>query len=69
MKLDGRLHVPAALKWAKSHRYQLYRRVDRPHILYSHGAPDGYCDRLCGLLATDPEVPGSISGATTFLEK
>jgi hypothetical protein len=26
-------------------------------------------DRLCGLVATDPEAPGSIPGATIFSEK
>jgi hypothetical protein len=25
-------------------------------------------DRLCGLVATDPKVPGSIPGATKFSE-
>jgi hypothetical protein len=26
-------------------------------------------DRLCGLVATDPEVPSSIPDATSFSEK
>jgi hypothetical protein len=33
------------------------------HLLYQ------LYDRLCGLVATDPEVPGSVPGATRFSEK
>jgi hypothetical protein len=54
-------------------KYDLKMHVVRLVSSCEHGNKDFGFDSLCSLwsefLATDPEVPGSIPGATRFSEK